>query len=166
MSHSSQEFQSKRHHQHIPDNEAVAALLYVADCLDVLGLSNWKAILNDEPAKPGSHAEMNTIVGRQVMNLFLPLDWCEKDIAGRRHSLFHEALHVHHANQEDMLVLMLREADINKTYRAAIKATYLLESERMIDALTIVFTRADLLPAWPSAARVRGAMGRLGYGAQ
>lgn len=141
--------------------EANAICVYADRCLKVLNMRHWAVHLGADPCQDNAVASINPTDGRYVALIHVSADWSERDVSVKRSTIMHECLHLLHAQVDDHLRNVLKDnTQISEDLWHAVYTPFCTNLEYMVDHLTSVLRKQDLLPRWPTDKQVRRYMQR------
>jgi hypothetical protein len=89
---------------HVTKREAQAVADFATDVCAALHLPGWRILVMDDPADDDNNAEVRTVDGRWVAQVYLSPKWMSLTDDERRDTVVHEVCHLLHARLEDAVL--------------------------------------------------------------
>jgi hypothetical protein len=121
---------------------------YMAKVLLALELNYWRVFVAKDQPPEDCRLMIHPTDGRRIAGLFVSGEWWEDaNPEEKRTDITHEALHLAHHDQEEVLRRFVRDqGDVGSYPMSIIWAQFKVETERMVDSLSYVL--APHMPPW------------------
>ena len=126
---------------------------YMAKVLVVLELNYWRVHVAKDLPPDGCLLMIEPTDGRRIAMLYVSETWLEtRPAVDKRIDMTHEALHLAHHDQEEVIRRFKRtNGDVGEYAMSLVWEQFKMETERMVDSLSYVL--APHMPVWKDLKR-------------
>ncbi len=136
---------------HLTRDQVTVIERYMRRILKRLDLGYWRVYVSRDLPPDGCLLMINPTDGRRVAMLYVSESWWDGD-SDHRIDLTHEALHLAHHDQEEVIRRFHRDnGDVGPYVLSLIWGQFKMETERMVDSLSYVL--APHMPKWKGQPR-------------
>lgn len=108
---------------------------YILRVASLMGLKDWDFLLREEPAEGRALAQVETIYGQKYANIWVGVDFWDRDPDTQRHVIVHELVHCHQAVTTHMIAGSFLAEKLGQSAYEVFASAYEQAAEYTTDAI-------------------------------